>query len=189
MTSISATTGASAPWQAQQSRPTPPPREAQGGPLASVSSLLGSSVEDLRAELASGVSLDDIAEERGVSHDDLIAALEAGMPADAPAGVDPTQVLERMAAQAGGPQAPAAPTGQGLGGSVGSRTGITTGSVTDRQQSVVDQLSDLLDTDPDGLIAELQGGSDLLQMLQDRGITRAAAAETVGEGFLLDARA
>ena len=189
MTSISATTSTSALWQSQQSRPTPPAREAHGGPLASVSSLLGTDVEKLQSELSAGKSLDDIATEKGVSHEDLIAALQAGMPADAPSGADATQALEQLAAQAGGPRPPAPPAGQSPAGSGTSSSGVLTGSVTDRQQAVVDQLSDLLGTDADELVAELQGGSDLLQMLQERGITRSAAAATVGEGFLLDARA
>ena len=189
MTSVSSATSTSSLWAAQQqTRPTPP-SDGKGGPLASVSSLLGSSVEDLQTELSSGKSLNDIADEKGVSHDDLIEALKAGMPADAPSGVDPTQMLEQMAAQTGGPQPPAPPTGQGLGGSVTSESGVLTGSVTDRQQNLLDQLSDLLGTDSDDLVAELQGGSNLLQMLQEKGITKSSAAETVGEGFLVDAKA
>lgn len=189
MTSISNATSTSSLWAAQQqTRPTPP-NDGKDGPLASVSSLLGSSVEDLQTELASGKSLNDIADEKGVSHDDLIKALKAGMPADAPSGVDPTQMLEQMAAQTGGPQPPAPPAGQGLGASVTSESGVLTGSVTERQQNLLDQLSDLLGTDSDDLVAELQGGSSLLQMLQDRGITKSSAAETVGEGFLVDAKA
>lgn len=189
MTSVSSATSTSFLWALQQNVPPARSDNRTAGPLASVSSLLGSSVEDLQSELSSGKSLNDIADKKGVSHDDLVEALRAGMPADAPTGVDPTHVLEQMAAQAGGPRPPAPPAGQGLGGSVGSESGVLTGTVTSRQQSVLDQLSDLLGTDSDDLAAELQGGSSLLQMLQDRGVTKGSAAETVGEGFLVDAKA
>ena len=187
MTSISTST--SSLWSAQQTRPPAPPKDDKGGPLASVSSLLGSSVEDLQTQLSQGKSLNDLAKERGVSHEDLIAALKAGAPADAPAGVDATQALEQMAAQSGGPKPPAPPAGQELGGSISSETGILTGSVTSRQRDLLEQLSELLSTDSDDLVAQLQGGSDLAQMLQERDITRSAAASTVGEGFLVDAKA
>ena len=50
-------------------------------------------------------------------------------------------------------------------------------------------LSDLLDTGHDDLLAELRGGADLLEMLQDRGISRSQALATVGEGSLVDTTA
>ena len=193
MTSISTST--SSLWSAQQSRPPAPPQDDRdnkndkGGPLASVSSLLGSSVEDLQTQRSQGKSLNNISEEKGVAPEDVIAVLKAGAPAGAPQGVDAIQALEQMAARSGGPQPPAPPAGQGLGGSISSETGILTGSVTSRQQGLLNQLSDLLSTDFDDLVGQLQGGSDLAQMLQERGITRSAAASTVGEGFLVEAKA
>lgn len=189
MTSISSvTTRSTHVIQAAQQRP-PASKDGKGGdPLDSVTELLGKTKDELRSELTSGKSLDDVAAEQGVSHDALIAALKAGMPADAPTDVDPTQMLEQMASQVGGPRPPQPPAGMGLGGSVNSRSGVITGTLTSAQQNSLDQLSNLLGTDSDDLLAELQGGTDLLEMLQSKGITRSTASATVGEGLLLDAR-
>ena len=170
MTSISSTTSMGSTWAAQQTRPIRTPDDGKGGPLAS------------------GKSLNDVAEEKGVSDEDLVAALGRGVPAGAPTGVDPTQVLEQIASQVGGPQPPAPPTGGGPGGSVSSGTDVLTDSVTSRQQTLIKDLSKLFDTGSDDLVGQLQGGSSLQQMLQDKGITRSSAAATIGGGFLVDAK-
>lgn len=63
------------------------------------------------------------------------------------------------------------------------------GSPTSGPTPAATALSDLLDTGHDDLLAELRGGSDPLEMLQDRGISRSQAFATVGEGSLVDTTA
>lgn len=127
--------------------------------------LLGMSTDDLQTQLKSGSTLDDLATSKGVSHDDLIAAITQGLQANAPAGadaaagtaatggVDLTQMAEGIAAGKG----PGGHGGHGHhhhagGGGVDAlgETGDTTGKLQD--------LSDALGTDPDTLLSQLMGG-------------------------------
>ncbi|MFI5936416.1 hypothetical protein [Actinoplanes sp. NPDC051494] len=87
-------------------------------PMAAVADKLGLSSKDLRSQLRDGKSLDDVATAQGVSHDDLISAIKAGMPADATGGVDATEMAEKIAGTKGMPPPPPG------GGPRGENTGI-----------------------------------------------------------------
>ncbi|GAA4963495.1 hypothetical protein [Kineococcus glutinatus] len=184
MTTISATTSG---WQTsavqQQQRP---PRAGGKDPLDAVTELLGMTKDEITTALKSGQSLDDIATGKGVSHDDLVSALVAGAPADAPQGVDATAVAEKIAAQQGLPTPPPPP-----GGHHGRRddSGVLSGTLTDKQQEGLDALASLLGTDADGLLAKLRSGTDLLGLLADGGVSASTGSTGVEEGFLLDTSA
>ncbi|WP_211275528.1 hypothetical protein, partial [Actinoplanes rectilineatus] len=62
------------------------PAQPKNDPMMKVAETLGLSSAELKDELGTGKTLNDIATERGVSHDDLIAAIEQGLPATAAAG-------------------------------------------------------------------------------------------------------
>src|SRR5689334_25133220 len=73
---------------------------------AAVAKELGMSTDDLNQALRSGQSLDDIAQSKGVSHDDLIATISQALQSTATAGqsTDPsqlTQLAERIASAKG----------------------------------------------------------------------------------------
>ena len=59
-----------------------PPKDGRD-PMAPVAKALGMSADDVRSQLRGGQSLNDLAESNGLSHDDLIAAIKAGLPRDA----------------------------------------------------------------------------------------------------------
>ena len=54
--------------------------------LSSAADKLGMSQDDLMQDLKSGKSLADIAQSKGVSRDDLVAAVAQGLEQNAPAG-------------------------------------------------------------------------------------------------------
>ena len=60
----------------------------RGQMLSSTADLLRMSVTDLKAKLAGGQSLDDIAKARGVSHDDLVANIVSNLKSDGAAGAN-----------------------------------------------------------------------------------------------------
>jgi len=68
--------------------------------LGATADLLGIGERDLTAQLSGGRSLDDLADARGVSHDDLRAAVRADLPADAAGWDDPDALADRIAALA-----------------------------------------------------------------------------------------
>ncbi|MFB9180630.1 hypothetical protein ACFFX1_20995 [Dactylosporangium sucinum] len=86
----------------------PPPERAGGqDPMAPVARALGLSGDGLRQRLQHGNSLSDLAEEQGVSHADLIAAIKAGKPVSdangAAAAENDDAAAERIAAATGKP--------------------------------------------------------------------------------------
>ena len=74
--------------------------------LGTTADLLGIGERDLPAQLSGGRSLDDLADARGVSHDDLRAAVRADLPADAAGWDDPDALADRIAARAAPVTAP-----------------------------------------------------------------------------------
>ena len=56
--------------------------------LSSTADLLKMSVTDLKSKLASGQSLDDIAQAQGVSHDDLVANIVSNLKSEGAAGAN-----------------------------------------------------------------------------------------------------
>jgi hypothetical protein len=109
--------------------------------------LLGLSTDDLQTQLKSGKTLDDLASDRDVSHDDLVASIEHGMKAaapqgvQAPAGIDPSQMAEDIAA------------GKGPGGPPPGFCGAGGG-----QDDKLSTLASALATDVTSLLAQLQSG-------------------------------
>jgi hypothetical protein len=63
---------------------------------AAVAKELGMSTDDLNQALRAGQSLDDIAQSKGVSHDDLIATISQALQSTATSGqsTDPTQLTQ-----------------------------------------------------------------------------------------------
>jgi hypothetical protein len=79
-------------------RPQPPKRDRD--PMAPVAKALGMSAGDVRAQLRDGQSLNDLADSAGLSHDDLIAAIKAGLPRDAMASRTSSATASAAAASA-----------------------------------------------------------------------------------------
>ncbi|GGJ87483.1 hypothetical protein GCM10010123_16350 [Pilimelia anulata] len=180
MTSIS---GISAGSTARAGGPPPaPPRGAD--PMAGVAKTLGLSRSELRTQLDAGQSLDDVATAQGVSHDDLISAIKAGLPAGAASGVDATAFAEGVAGRTGPPPPP---PGGGPGGPAGAGGGRI-GAVGD--ESKLDQLADLLEMDTEDLVDRVSSGADLLALLREKGVDLGALRPILaGQGDLVDVAA
>lgn len=110
ISSISQNTGA---LQINGARPPEGMKQAMG----QVADLLGVSADELQNMLQSGSSIADLAAGKGLSRDDAVSALAAGLKANAPQGVNisddrATQMAQRMV---DGPPAGMTPPGGGQG--------------------------------------------------------------------------
>ena len=134
---------------------------AQGkGPFEAVSGLLGMSADEISSAVSSGKSLNDLASAKGVSHDDLVAALEAGAPEELQGTSALDDMVEDIASRTGAPSGPRGHGGPPPGPPPGAK-GVLSGDLTSTQQSVLDQLASLLDTSSEDLQTSLQSGASL----------------------------
>ena len=167
MTSISstttATTGTAATlWRQQQQR---------RDPMAKVAELFGLSTDEVKSKLSDGTSLDDLAEQRGVTHDDLIAAIKEGLPADQATD----EVAEKIAGNEGAPPPP-------HGGPKGVNAGL-------RDDDKLSRLSTLLDVDSEDLTDQATTASSLVNLLQSNGVDLSRLRSVFASGDLLDVAA
>ncbi|GAA0451462.1 hypothetical protein Aca07nite_55990 [Actinoplanes capillaceus] len=172
---MTAITFSNAALTSTATRQAPPPRNGEN-PMKAVAEKLGLSTDDLKKQLDNGKSLNDVAEARGVSHDDLIAAIRAGLPTDQASGTtetDLTELAETIAATTGRPQGPppGGPKGE-MGGLHASRTKL-------------DRISALLETGADE-VGSISSAQKLVSMLQDNGVDLNALKSVLDSGDLLD---
>lgn len=128
------------------------------------------------------VSAARVRREQGVSHDDLVEALADGMPADTPAGVDKTAMAEQIASQ----QGMQAPGGHGGPPPPPPASGLMMGTVTSAQQSLLDSLASLLDTDSGSLATSLQSGTSPAELLSQKGVSVSSLAGVLQSGLLVN---
>jgi hypothetical protein len=178
MTSISALSTAS-------TTATPHAHRGHHGkdPMAKVAKALGLSKDDLKTQLKSGKSLDDVASAQGVSHDDLVTAIKAGLPSDASSSVDATEMAEKMAGTKGGPTPP--PGGHGPGGPGGPK-GMNSGI---KDSGKLDEISKLLDSSTDDVSSSATSASKLVSMLQTKGVNLSSLRNVLNSGDLVDVNA
>ncbi|GAA3197363.1 hypothetical protein ACFO1B_01205 [Dactylosporangium siamense] len=179
MTSISGISGISGSFATAQTQLRPPPPRDGKDPMAAVSKALGLSGDELKTKLDGGQSLTEVAEEQGVSHEDLIAAIKAGKPSDTPAAVsraatsaeeDGDAAAEQIAAQKGRPGPPP-------GGPRGGAAGLS-------DDTKLQQLSTLLETDSESLRGS--SATDVVKRLQDKGIDLSRLRSVLNSGDLVD---
>lgn len=72
--------------------------------------------------------------------------------------------------------------------SAGGSTGLLGDSLTADQQSSLETLGELLDTDAQALLEKLQSGSTLAELLQGSGIDPSTLASVIQDGLLFDTR-
>jgi lambda repressor-like predicted transcriptional regulator len=179
ISSLSATSAASLTSTTQQARM---PRYVQTAAKA-----LGMDPSDVMTQLKSGKSLGDLAAQQGVSTADLTSALKADAPQGAQGPSDVAAMVQKLITQ----QGVSAPHGHhGHGGpppsASSSATGALTGTLTADQQSTLSALSNLLGTDSSSLLSQLQSGSSLASMLDDKGISTDTLAASLQKGLLID---
>ena len=152
-----------------------PPPSGDRDPMSAVAAKLGLSSDDLKSELSSGKSLAEVATAQGVSHDDLITAIKAGMPAEA---TDATEMAEKIAGTKGMPP----PPGGAACGPRGNNTGVS-------DSSKLDQLSQLLEMDSDEVADQATSASDLVKLLQSKGVDLDRLRDVLTSGDLIDTAA
>lgn len=137
----------------------PPPagmQQSMQKGMEGTAKLLGMTTDDLQTQLRSGKTLNDLANAKGVSHDDLVASIEQGMKAaapqgvQAPAGFDASRIAEDIAAGKR-PEDPRAAGGPGGGADADDK---------------LSRLASALGTDTTSLLQQLQSGD--FSMLLDR---------------------
>lgn len=166
ISAISSSSTAATSWSRTEGR-----RE---DPMAAVAETLGLSTDDLKAQLRDGKSLDDVATAQGVSHDDLVTAIKAGLPSEVS---DATEAAEKIASRQGGTPPPPPP-----GGPRGENTGLA-------DSGKLDQISSLLEMDSEQVTSQATSASGLVKLLQDKGVDLAKLRDVLTSGDLLDVAA
>ena len=188
--------------------PPPPPRD--GGALKVAADTLGMAPGDVLSALQDGKSLDDLATDQGVPHEDLVAALKAGMPSELRNGDLADALAEKIATTkgvdavrpagdvsgvsgatgttgargpAGGPP-PGPPPSWTTGGSEG--TGVFGAGLTAAQSSTLDALASLLGTDGGSLLDDLRSGTSLSELVTAKGVDSGSLASVLQNGLLYD---
>jgi lambda repressor-like predicted transcriptional regulator len=178
-------------------RSGPPGGGRGGGAIDVAAKALGLSSDEVINQLKDGKSLGDLADEQGVSRDDLTAALKAGAPPGMAEADDVDAVIsamiDRVGMPTGGPQGsrPGPPPGgmSGLSSIDTSTSGVLGSSLTNDQQAMLDQLSSVLGTDSNRLLDDLKSGSSLADLLSAQGVDQNTLASILQDGLLFDAKA
>lgn len=159
-----------------------------GGPLEAAATTLGMSRDDLMNELGSGKSLADIATDKGVSTDDLAAAIKAALPKQVQSSDDVDSVVSTIMTRQGPPPPP--PGGpRGFGQPDTSVSGVLGDSLTSSQKTMLDGLSNLVGTDSDSLLDQLRSGTSLTDVLSNAGVSTDKLASILQDGLLVDTQA
>lgn len=183
VSTVGRTSGASAGSRVQ-GPPPPPPGDAAGGVpphVEAAAKALGLSTDDVVEALQDGSSLADLADEQGVSKDDLVAALVAAAPEEMQDLGNLTQLTEDLVDQKGLGR-PAGPPPVGSSGVFGA-------GLTEAQSATLDSLATLIGTGSDTLVTALQHGTSLAALLTDADVSMADVADALQQGLLLDAEA
>jgi hypothetical protein len=160
----------------------PPPQPKMDG----TAQLLGMSSDELQQAQRSGTTLTDLAAQKGVSKDDLVASIAKDMQANKPDGapeLDATQLTQMATNIADGKR----PGGAGHGGHRHGGAGDG-----DRVQQNLSALAGALGTDTDTLLSKLSSGEDLtswLGSLKSSTSYGSSAASTVSGGLVVDTSA
>src|SRR3954454_18454858 len=102
--------------------------------------------------------LDVMAQQKGVSHDDLISAIKAGLPTGVQQPGRADQIAQSIATRVGSPRPSVPASGGSSGGSDASAVSGVLGSSLDAgQRATLDGLSSMLGTTSDDLLASLRG--------------------------------
>jgi lambda repressor-like predicted transcriptional regulator len=159
-----------------------------------VSDVLGMSADDIASAVKSGKSLMDLAQDKGVSSEDLLTALEDNAPKELQGRSDLREIVTQIANDKGG-HGPGGAGGPGGPPPGPPPSGVVSGNLTSTQSSTLDTLSSLLDMDSDDLTSAIKDGT-LADLLQKAGVDMtdlSTALETAlsgsTTGFQFDARA
>jgi hypothetical protein len=158
-----------------QRRPPSPPADS----FTNTAKTLGLTTDDLKTQLDSGATLDSLAQAKGVSSNDLLAAVKTDLKANKPDGAPEvsddqlTQMASNVAA------------GKGPGGGHGPHGPRPGTSASDTSQSL-STLADALGTSTDDLLSKLQSGSDLSSLFGQSGSATWSSQGASTSGLAVD---
>ncbi|GIF22414.1 hypothetical protein BJ973_002737 [Actinoplanes tereljensis] len=131
-------------------------------PIAKVAAVLGLDADELKDRLKDGATLNDVAEDQGVTKDELIAAIKRGLPADdaeKPAGAPP----------------PSPPPG----GPKGENAAL-------QDPAKLGQLSQLLQMDSSEVTGQATSAAGLVSLLKSKGVDLTQLRSVLKSGDLFD---
>lgn len=163
-------------------------RSSAPGHLSTAADVLGLSTAEVTKALKSGSSLAELAEQQGVSRDDLTAALIADAPDELKESGEIDQLVANLIDATGisGPGGGGRPSGPPP---APPTTGAMSGSLTTTQSDTLSAIADLLETDTDSLLESLQSGNDLGSLLEAKGISLSDLSGAIQDGLLIDTTA
>ncbi len=184
---LASPTGVTSTTTATAARPAPPPPPPSSGGtedratpphVEAAAEALGLSTDEVLEALAGGASLADLADEQGVSRDDLVAALVDAAPDDLRSLSNITEMTEALVDQDG----LACPAGPPPAGS----SGVWGAQITSSQNATLDAVASLVGVDTTTLVEQLRSGTELADLLEDAGVSVQDLADALEEGFLFD---
>jgi uncharacterized protein YidB (DUF937 family) len=147
---ISSLPSTSALWKTASSSTTPAPKGPEKT-MKAVADLLGMDADSLKEALKSGKTMSDLAKTAGVSQDDLVATIQATLPAQAPDGtsMDTGDLASKIATGQlqGPPPKPPVDAANGLD-ALSSSLGVSSDELLQRLTDGTG-ISDLLAANPD----------------------------------------
>jgi hypothetical protein len=157
-----------------------PVMQRRENPMARVAETLGLTTDELKSQLDTGRSLNDIATEKGIAHDVLIAAIKAGMSSETVAAGYADAIAERIAGKThtSGDTPPPPPSG----GPRGENAGL-------RDEVKLAEVSKLLRMDTTEVAAAATSASSLVTLLTNKGVDLRSLRDVLTSGDLLDVRA
>ncbi|MCU1429321.1 MAG: hypothetical protein JWL83_3321 [Actinomycetia bacterium] len=163
---------------AWQSAP-PPHRPDFAKDMKAVADLFGMSAADLKTQLASGKSLADVAQTKGVARTDLVSVLKTAMQANAPVAVpgDFTSHLDEMVNHI--------VDHKGTGGPPATRGQATDVSAIDfkaRVEQMLASVASQLNLTPADLISQLEKGTSLSDIATKAGTTSSQLLDNISSG-------
>jgi uncharacterized protein YidB (DUF937 family) len=152
----------SSAWGAYGATPPPPP------PLTGTAKLLGLSTDDLQTAMQSGTTLDQIAQQKGVSQSDLISSIATDLQANAPSGApQPSQTqLTSMATDIAAGKRPRHHHHHGGGGDSTDATSSSSSGAAG-----FESLASALGMQGDDLLSAFESGSSLSDIATQQGTT------------------
>ena len=160
--------------------------EAQD-PMVGVAKTLGMSTDHLKSALQSGKSLKDLANEKNVAHEDLIATIKTAMPTDrvnATDNADGTQLAARIVGRAGTQGPPPGVPPKAVDGKATANAKATAVS-----GSTLNAVSSLLTGQDSTALTSITSSKQLIDFLQHQGVDLTSLRNVLNSGSLVDVTA
>jgi hypothetical protein len=172
------------------------PREFRQTVLDSAAQVLGMSSQDVQTALQNGSSLADLAQQKGISKDQLVTAISQGIQSlsttsgGLPGAPDPTQMAQRIVDRPGGLSGHRHHEGIGalLNGTDPDGDGTASGDATGSTDSTVSPfavVAGALGMSQGDLLSALESGTSLTDLFSQQGVT----LQSLGQGSVVDTTA